>query len=92
MLKSEFIAKIKKLAKQAYAEKSNPLKDPKDIAKEVSPFPVINQFPPLQKVMDDLFDFQFEPFVKDIEWVAPRPTTFRIKLVNGADFYLTYQG
>ena len=92
MQKSEFIAKIKKLAKQAYAEKSDPLADPKDIAKELSPFPVINQFPPLQKVMDDLFDFQFEPFIKDIDWVAPRPTTFRIKLVNGADFYLVYNG
>ena len=92
MQKSEFIAKIKKLAKQAYTEKSSPLKDPKDIAKELSPFPVINQFPPLQKIMDDLFDFQFEPFVKDIDWVAPRPTTFRIKLVNGADFYLIYEG
>ena len=92
MQKSEFIAKIKKLAKQAYAEKSNPLKDSKDIAKELSPFPVIDQFPPLQKIMDDLFDFQFEPFVEDIEWVAPRPTTFRIKLVNNADFYLIYQG
>ena len=92
MQKSEFIAKIKKLAKQAYAEKSSPLKDPKDIAKELSPFPVINQFPPLQKIMDDLFDFQFEPFVKDIEWVAPRPTTFRIKLANEADFYLIFQG
>jgi hypothetical protein len=92
MQKSEFIAKIKKLAKKAYAEKSDPLADPKDIAKELSPFPVINQFPPLQKIMDDLFDFQFEPFVEDIDWVAPRPTTFRIKLVNGADFYLIYQG
>ena len=92
MQKSEFIAKIKKLVKKAYAEKSNPLADPKDIAKELSPFPVINQFPPLQKIMDDLFDFQFEPFVKDIDWVAPRPTTFRIKLVNEADFYLIYQG
>lgn len=92
MQKSEFIAKIKKLAKKAYAEKSDPLADPKDIAKELSPFPVINQFPPLQKIMDDLFDFQFEPFIEDIDWVAPRPTTFRIKLVNGADFYLIYQG
>ncbi len=92
MQKSEFIAKIKKLAKKAYAEKSDPLADPKDIAKELSPFPVINQFPPLQKIMDDLFDFQFEPFIKDIDWVAPRPTTFRIKLVNGADFYLVYNG
>jgi len=92
MQKSEFIAKIKKLAKKAYAEKSDPLADPKDIAKELSPFPVINQFPPLQKILDDLFDFQFEPFVEDIQWVAPRPTTFRIKLVNGADFYIIYQG
>jgi len=90
MQKSEFIAKIKTLAKQVYAEKSNPLEDPKDI--EISKFPVIDQFPPLKKVMEDLFDFQYEPFVEDIQWVAPLPTTFRIKLVNGADFYLDYQG
>ncbi len=90
MQKSEFIAKIKRLAKKAYAQKVDPLKDTKDI--KFSKYPVVNQFPPLQKTMDDLFDFQFEPFVEDIEWVAPRPTTFRIKLVNGADFYLIYQG
>tara|TARA_R100000773_G_C4200957_1_gene103482 strand:+ start:174 stop:704 length:531 start_codon:yes stop_codon:yes gene_type:complete len=90
MQKSEFIAKIKKLAKTVYAQKSNPDTDPKDI--EISKFPVIDQFPPLKKIMEDLFDFQYEPFVKDIEWVSPRPTTFRIKLVNEADFYLTYQG
>ena len=90
MQKSEFIAKIKALAKKVYAEKSNPDKDPADI--EISKFPVLDQFPPLKDIMDDLFDFQYEPFVEAIEWVAPRPTTFRIKLVNGADFYLTYQG
>ena len=91
MQKSEFIAKIKKLAKTVYAQKSNPDADPKDI--EVSKFPVIDQFPPLKKVMEDLFDFQYEPFVKDIEWVAPRPTTFRIKLVNvDGDVTTTYRG
>tara|TARA_B100000900_G_scaffold353164_1_gene321186 strand:- start:1586 stop:2128 length:543 start_codon:yes stop_codon:yes gene_type:complete len=90
MQKSEFIAKIKTLAKKVYAEKSNPGKDPSEI--EVGKFPVLDQFPPLKDIMDDLFDFQYEPFVEDIEWVAPRPTTFRVKLVNGADFYLTYQG
>ena len=90
MQKSEFIAKIKTLAKKVYAEKSNPLEDPKDL--EISKFPVIDQFPPLKKIMEDLFDFQYEPFVEDVEWVAPKPTTFRIKLVNGADFYLIYLG
>ena len=92
MQRSEFIAKIKDLAKTVYAEKSNPLEDAEEIEDIVSKFPVIDKFPPLKKVMEDLFDFQYEPFVKDIEWVAPRPTTFRVRLVNGADFFLIYQG
>jgi hypothetical protein len=92
MKRSEFISKIKDLAKTVYAEKSNPLADAEEIEDIVTKFPVINKFPPLKKVMEDLFDFQYEPFVEDIEWVSPRPTTFRIKLVNKADFYLIYQG
>jgi len=92
MQKSEFIAKIKTLAKTIYAEKSNPLAEPKEIEDIVTKFPVVDKFPPLKEIMEDLFDFQYEPFVEDVEWVAPRPTTFRIKLVNGADFYLIYQG
>ena len=92
MQKSEFIAKIKTLAKQVYAEKTNPLAEPEEIEKIVSKFPIVDKFPPLKGVMDDLFDFQYEPFVEDIQWVAPRPTTFRVVLVNGADFYLIYQG
>ena len=59
MQKSEFIAKIKRLVKKTYAQKTDPLKDVEGI--EFSDYPVINQFPPLQKIMDDLFDFQFEP-------------------------------
>lgn len=90
MQKSEFIAKIKTLAKKVYAQKADPLADPEDI--EISKFPVIDQFPPLKKVMEDLFDFQYEPFVEAMEWVAPRPTTFRVKLVNDAEFYLIFQG
>jgi hypothetical protein len=92
MKRSEFISKIKDLAKTVYAEKSNPLADAEEIEDIVTRFPVIDKFPPLKKVMEDLFDFQYDPFVEDIEWVAPRPTTFRVKLVNGADFFLIYQG
>jgi len=33
---------------------------------------------------------QYELFLKDIEWVAPRPTTFRIILANDQVFYLIY--
>lgn len=86
MQKSEFIAKIKTLAKDAYAKK---LGQPET---SQTKFPIINEFPSLKDVMDDLFDFQYEPFVKDVQWVAPRPTTFRVVLINGADFYLIYEG
>ena len=86
MQKSEFIEKIRTLAKQVYADKT----DQPEIAK--SKFPMVDEFPPLKSIMDDLFDFQYEPFVNDIQWVAPRPTTFRVMLVNGANFYLIYQG
>tara|TARA_R110000782_G_scaffold131522_2_gene223319 strand:+ start:138 stop:626 length:489 start_codon:yes stop_codon:yes gene_type:complete len=86
MKNSEFKEKIRLLAKDVYAKKTN------QPELEPSKFPMIDKFPPLKGVMDDLFDFQYEPFVKDVEWVAPRPTTFRIKLVNGADFYLIYDG
>ena len=86
MQKSEFIAKIKTLAKDVYAKK---LGQPET---SQTKFPIINEFPSLKDVMDDLFDFQYEPFVKDVQWVAPRPTTFRVVLINGANFYLIYEG
>lgn len=41
MQKSEFIAKIKNLAKTVYAEKSNPLADADEIRDQVTKFPVI---------------------------------------------------
>ena len=86
MKKSEFKEKIRLLAKDIYAEKTD---QPKLAPNK---FPMIDSFPSLKGVMDDLFDFQYEPFVKDIQWVAPKPTTFRVMLVNGADFYLIYEG
>jgi hypothetical protein len=33
---------------------------------------------------------QYEIFVTDVEWVAPKPTTFRIMLGNSEYFFLTY--
>jgi len=86
MKKSEFKEKIRLLAKDIYAKKTD---QPELVPNK---FPMIDSFPSLKGVMDDLFDFQYEPFVKDIQWVAPKPTTFRVMLVNGADFYLIYEG
>ena len=51
---------------------------------------VLTDYPSLYETLNDLFDNQYFNFVKTIDWVSPIPTTFRIVLVNGAEFYLIY--
>ena len=48
------------------------------------------KFPELKKVIVDLLTHEFDNFIASIDWVAPKPTTFRINLKNDQDFYLIY--
>jgi len=52
----------------------------------------MKQFPELREAIINLLTDQYDSFLEDIEWVAPRPTTFRIVLKNGESFYLIYTG
>jgi hypothetical protein len=38
----------------------------------------------------DLLTNEYDNFLTSIDWVAPRPTTFRINLRNNQEFYLIY--
>jgi hypothetical protein len=98
MTKSEFREKIKTLAKQVYS-KTNALgtkstkidlDNPSTVSLDSTRFPVLNKFPTLYDTLVKLLTVQFDLFLKDIEWVAPRPTTFRIILGNDQVFYLIY--
>jgi hypothetical protein len=50
----------------------------------------ISKFPSVNDVLVDLMTDQYEVFVTDIEWVAPKPTTFRIMLGNSEYFFLMH--
>jgi hypothetical protein len=50
----------------------------------------LTKFPELKAVIVDLLTSDFDSFLASIDWVAPKPTTFRINLKNGEEFYLTY--
>ena len=82
MTKQELIDKIKKLAKAKYAKQIKYVSGSK--------FNVVSQFPIVGDVLVDLMTDQYEIFVTDVEWVAPKPTTFRIMLGNSEYFFLTY--
>jgi len=92
MTKNEFKDKIKALVKQVYS-KDTPvnLDAPSEVDLDIAEtFPVLGKFPDLKKIIVDLFTEQYELFIEDIQWVAPRPTTFRIVLANGESFFLHY--
>jgi hypothetical protein len=50
----------------------------------------LTKFPELKKVITTLLTSDFNSFIASIDWVAPRPTTFRINLKNDQEFYLVW--
>jgi len=96
MTKNEFREKIKSLVKQVYSGNAASSAEEIDIdsssivSLDTTRFPVLVKFPTLKDVIVKLLTNQYELFLKDIEWVAPRPTTFRIVLANDQSFYLIY--
>jgi hypothetical protein len=88
MTKDELKEKIKTLVQQVY--KPDTLQAQDKISLDAPKFPVLEKFPTLKQVIVDLLTDQYEIFVSDIQWVAPKPTTFRVILGNGEPFMLTY--
>ena len=48
------------------------------------------KFPKLCQTLEKLLSPQFRIFVNDIQWVAPKPSTFKIILPNGQFFNLIW--
>ncbi len=90
MKKSELRDKIKALVQQTYKAKTIDLDKGGEVTLDAEKFPVLTKFPKLREVIIDLLTDQYEVFMTNIEWVAPRPTTFRIVLGNNENFLLTY--
>jgi len=92
MTKDELRDRIKTIVKKVYSKSSNEvdLDNPSSISLENEKYPVLAKFPTLKDTIIKLLTDQYDLFLKDIEWVAPRPTTFRIVLANDQTFYLIY--
>ena len=83
MTAAELREKIQILAKQVYT----------DVVKAddaALAYPEIQKFPALKDIIVNLLTSEFDSFIESVDWVAPRPTTFRINLLNGENFLLMY--
>ena len=75
--------RIRVLAKQVYSNR-------RITPQEAVQYDELTKFPELKKILVDLLTKDFDFFLSTIDWVAPRPTTFRINLKNDQNFYLIY--
>jgi len=53
---------------------------------------ILGKFPTLRKTLTTLFTTQYDSFIDDVQWVAPKPTTFKVVLKNGENFFLKWMG
>lgn len=75
--------RIRVLAKQVYSNR-------RITSQEAVQYDELTKFPELKKILVDLLTKDFDFFLSTIDWVAPRPTTFRINLKNDQNFYVIY--
>jgi hypothetical protein len=91
MNKSALRDKIRMLVKKVYSGGSVDLDTTGgSISLDTERFPILNKFPQMKEIIIDLLTDQYDLFIKDILWAAPRPTTFIVKLLNGQSFYLIH--
>lgn len=83
MTASELKEKIKLLVKKVYKEKTKG--DDAAIA-----YDELVKFPELKAIIIDLLTVDFDKFLESVDWIAPRPSTFRINLLNGENFVLIF--
>jgi hypothetical protein len=83
MTASELRDRIKALAKQVYKEKAK--SDDAALA-----YDELVKFPELKAVIVSLLTPDFDKFLESVDWIAPRPSTFRVNLLNGENFVLFY--
>lgn len=91
--KKETEDKIRTILRRVY---NNKIKDntlgvtPDEVNFDKETFPILSKFENLRQTIINLLTKQYEDFISDIWWVAPRPTTFKIILANDQHFYLIY--
>ena len=85
MNKADFKERIRLLVKQVYSDK-------KESDAAAIEYDELTKFPELKEIIVSLLTAEFNNFISSIDWVAPRPTTFRINLQNDEEFYLIWMG
>jgi len=83
MKKSELDSVIEEVVYEVLAEQTS-LRTSKE--------EILGKFPTLRRTLINLLTADFDQFIDDIKWIAPKPTTFEVVFSNDQSFYLKWTG
>lgn len=98
------VRELKELIEEAYIQVLREAEEPKpedpigdeeaseETVLEDATDTMLSKFPTLKLTLVKLMTEDFKEFIDTIDWVSPKPTTFRVNLVNGQDFTLKWTG
>lgn len=67
-------------------------KAPKETVLEDATDKILGKFPTVKAAIIKLQTEDFKEFVESIDWISPRPSSFRVNLKNGQDYILKWTG
>jgi len=82
-------SQLKDLILEAYVELLQEAEVP---ALKTSTQEILGKFPTVKRSLISLFTKEYDEFVEDVKWVAPKPSTFQVVLKNGQSFSLKWMG
>jgi hypothetical protein len=83
------ISELRALLLEAYVEVVREEEAP---ALKTSTQEILGKFPTVKKTLVSLFTNEYDEFIEDVKWVAPKPSTFMVVIKNGQSFYLKWTG
>jgi len=83
-------SQLRDLIVEAYVEVLR--ETPEVPALKTSTQEILGKFPSVKRALVKLMTHEFDEFVEDVKWVAPKPSTFTVVLKNGQTLNLKWMG
>ena len=80
------------IREEATPEQAPDMDAPEETVLEDATDSILGKFPTLKKAIINLQTDQFKEFVTTIDWISPRPSSFRVNLKNGQSYILKWTG
>jgi len=91
LMKESLLDELSEEEEETPEEEPDPDAGPETVLEDATDT-ILAKFPTLRAAIIKLQTEDFKEFVDTVDWISPRPTSFRVNLKNGQDYILKWTG